>query len=102
MGGMNSQDGFTFYDIASTLLEDDGKPPMINLCKNCYDCRVAESGESKSDNCSLERYDQISRDCWPLSGQTDSSKEFGAIYDQLGSSSSCRNESPHKGGRKSG
>ena len=44
------EEGFKFYDIAPILVEDDGKPHTINLCRNCYDHRLTESGETKVTN----------------------------------------------------
>ena len=39
-----------FYDITSSLLEGDGKPQTINLCRHCYNLRLAERGESNVTN----------------------------------------------------
>ena len=45
-----SKEGFKFEDIAAILVEDDGKPHKINLCRNCYNLRLAERNESKVTN----------------------------------------------------
>ena len=45
-----NKEGFKFYDIAAILVEDDGKPHTINLCRNCYSPRLAERNESVVTN----------------------------------------------------
>ena len=44
-----SEEGFKFYDIAA-LLVDDSKLHTVNLCRNCYNIRVAERNDSKVTN----------------------------------------------------
>ena len=41
-----NEEGFRFYDIAAVVTEDDGKPHTINLCRDCYNLRLAERTES--------------------------------------------------------
>ena len=41
---------FKFYDSAPMLVEDDGKPHTINLCKNCFNLRLAERDDTKATN----------------------------------------------------
>ena len=45
-----NKEGFKFFDIATMLVEDDGKPHTINLCINCYALRLAERNESEVTN----------------------------------------------------
>ena len=45
-----NKEGFKFYDIAAILVEDDGKPHTINLCRNCFNLRLAERNESVVTN----------------------------------------------------
>ena len=33
---------FKLDDLAAVVVEEDGKPHTINLCRNCYDCRLTE------------------------------------------------------------
>ena len=44
------EESFKFYDLASIVEEEDGKPQTIKLCRNCYDSRLTESGESTVTN----------------------------------------------------
>ena len=37
--------GFRFYDIAAIMLEEDGKPHTMSLCRDCYNLRQAERKE---------------------------------------------------------
>ena len=37
-----AKDGFKHCDIASVMVEDDGEPNTINLCKCCYNLRQGE------------------------------------------------------------
>ena len=39
------REGFKFYDITPFSVEDEGRPHTVNLCKNCYNLRVAERNE---------------------------------------------------------
>ena len=45
-----NKEGFKFCDIAAILVEDDGKPHTINLCRNCYSLRLGERSDSKVTN----------------------------------------------------
>ena len=45
-----NKEGFKFHDIAAILVEDDGKPHTINLCRNYYSPRLAERNESVVTN----------------------------------------------------
>ena len=45
-----NKEGFKFCDIAPILVEDDGKPHTINLCRNCYSLRLGERSDSKVTN----------------------------------------------------
>ena len=35
------KEGFKFYDIAAVMVEGDGKPHAMNLCRACYNLRQA-------------------------------------------------------------
>ena len=45
-----TEDGFKFCDIADIVVADDGKPHTINLCRNCYNLRLAERDDTKGTN----------------------------------------------------
>ena len=40
-----AREGFKFFDIAATLVENEGRPHTVNLWKKCYNLRLAERNE---------------------------------------------------------
>ena len=78
-------EGLRFYDIAAILAEDDGKPHTINLCRNCFNLRLAERNESVVTNAKWKAMIEqkgLEADCRPPSGQMVSSKGCGTICSQ--------------------
>ena len=55
-----NKEGLKFHDIAAILVEDDAKPPSMNLCLNCYNLRLAEwnGSEGPGCHCQVESHDR--------------------------------------------
>ena len=51
--------------LATIVVEEDGKPHTINLCRDCYYCMLAASGESKVTN-AVFWSDGFLQNCWSV------------------------------------
>ena len=79
---------FVLCELAAIVAEEDATP-HTHLCRNCYDCRLTESGESKVTNAvwkDMIRQKTSRGAAWAVFGSDGliHQKNVGAIHDQKG------------------
>ena len=109
--------GLKFQELAAILTDERGTPPTINLCRDCFDYRLIEQGESKVSNAvwkDMIRQSTSRGRFWAVFGPGGFIKrmrerfaikkgwakhllEQAAKAVQLETDSSWQNESPHEG-----